>query len=497
MSRHMRWFKPLLLVCAGALNVAAFAPLGWFPLGILSLACLFYAWLAAESPRQAAWLGFVWGLGCFLGGVSWVYVSMHVVGGMPAPVAALMTLLFCLYLSLFPALSGWLALRLRSGPLLSLCMLAAAWVLGEWLRGVLATGFPWLLSGYAHTPPSPLAGYAPLLGVYGVSLVAALMAAALAQMAHLRRLLPVALALCVALPLLGAALRTQQWTQPHGEPFSVSLLQGNVPQSLKWDPARLELSLQTYATLARDYPAQLLVLPETAIPLLFGEIRKDYLKLLTDRDSHVLLGAAVTVREEGRPDGYANGAVLFTSELQAAAYFKRHLVPFGEFVPAGFAWFLDLMRIPMSNFTAGPQQQPALAFAGQKLMPNICYEDLFGEELIRDVPQSTLLINLSNTAWFGDSLAQPQHLQIAQMRAMESGRMMLRATNTGMTAALGTDGRVLAVLPAFTRAGLTVTAQGYTGLTPYVMVGNLGVGLLLFLIVWLSARAVRKARSPN
>jgi apolipoprotein N-acyltransferase len=474
--------KSLLLPFgAGALHVAAFAPLGWWPLSFLSLAILFVLWNKA-SLREAAWQGFAWGLGCFLVGVSWVYVSMHDVGGMPAPIAALMTLAFALYLALYPALSGWLYARLRSTPLLSLFTLAAAWALGEWLRGLIATGFPWLAVGYAQTPPSPLAGYAPLIGVYGVGFVAVLTAAALAQLYQARRPLPLPIVVCVASLLIGGGLRFISWTQMQGQPFSVSLLQGNVPQSLKWDPKRLELSLQTYAGLAHSHPAQLLVLPETAIPLMFDEIPRDYLKMLTASGQHVLLGAAVGISK----DGYANGGVMLTPQLQSSAYFKRHLVPFGEFVPAGFQWFLDLMHIPMSNFSAGPLKQDALVFDGQKIVPNICYEDLFGEELIRDVPQSTLLINLSNTAWFGDSLAQPQHLQIAQMRAMETGRMMLRATNTGMTAAVNPDGTVAAVLPAFKRDALTVDAQGYTGLTPYVRFGNLAIGTLVLLILGLA-----------
>ena len=473
----------LLPFAAGLLQVIAFEPFAYWLAGIACLAVLFSYWRDA-APRVAAWRGFAWGLGCFLGGVSWVYVSMHDVGGMPAPVAALMTLLFCLYLACFPALAGWLVARL--GAAQSPLTLAAAWTLSEWLRGMIATGFPWLALGYTQAG-SPLAGYAPLLGVYGVSFAAAGLAATLALCLASRRYLPLALGGLVL--LAGVGLRTVHWTEPHGQAFTVSLLQGNVPQSLKWDPQRLSLSLETYAALARKHPAQLIVLPETAIPLMFGEIPKDYLKQLTGNDHHVLIGAAVGVGA----DGYANGAVMLTPQLQGSAYFKRHLVPFGEFVPAGFQWFLDLMRIPMSNFTAGPAQQEALVFNGQKIMPNICYEDLFGEELIRDAAQSTLLINLSNTAWFGDSLAQPQHLQIAQMRALETGRMMLRATNTGMTAAINPDGSVVAVLPAFTRSGLTVEAQGYTGLTPYVRIGNAGILGLVALILGLAWRATRRA----
>jgi len=481
--------RPLPLFLAGALHVAAFAPLGWWPLSLLSLAFLFHAWHTA-TPREAAWQGYAWGLGCFLVGVSWVYVSMHDVGGMPAPVAALMTLLFAMYLALYPALSGWLSARLRGGTLASIAVFATAWSGGEWLRGMVATGFPWLAVGYAQTPPSPLAGYAPVLGVYGVGLVVALLAAALAALYRMRRPAALPLVLCIGLLLAGAGLRMLQWTQPQGSPVTISLLQGNVPQSLKWDPQRLSLSLDTYAALAQAHPAQLVVLPETAIPLMFNEIPRDYFRQLSGDGSHVLIGAAVGVSA----NSYANGAVMLSPQLQGSAYHKHHLVPFGEFVPAGFQWFLDLMHIPMSNFTAGKPVQEPLLFNGQKIMPNICYEDLFGEELIRGAAEATLLINLSNTAWFGDSLAQPQHLQIAQMRALETGRMMLRATNTGMTAAIHPDGTVAAVLPAFTRAGLTVEAQGYTDLTPYMRYGNWGVMLTVAAVLGVAAwRASRRS----
>jgi apolipoprotein N-acyltransferase len=290
--------------------------------------------------------------------------------------------------------------------------------------------------------------------------------------------------------LAGSGLRAVTWTTPQGAPFTVSLLQGNIPQSLKWVPEQLELSLRTYAELAEANLAPLAVLPETAIPLLFEQIPREYLMRLTDNQRHVLLGSAVNFAERK----YANGAVLITPQGSVAGkWFKRHLVPFGEFTPRGFSWFLDLMNIPMSGFTAGQKDQQVLQIDAQKIAPNICYEDLLGEELMDDVPQSTLLINLSNTAWFGHSLAQPQHLQIAQMRAMETGRMMLRATNTGMTAAITPDGNIVSVLPPFTRGALTVEAQGYTGETPYVRIGNAGVMVLIALVFGWAWR--RKPRS--
>lgn len=487
------WQQPVLLLLSGAASVTAFAPLGWYPLGVLSLAVLFHGWHAAASARQAALMGFYWGLGCFLAGVSWVYVSMHNVGGMPAPLAACMTLLFAAYLALYPALAGWLQARWQLAGVRQLLLLGATWTLSEWLRGSVATGFPWLAVGYAHTPPSPLAGYAPLLGVYGVGFIVAVLAALLALLYRQRRLAwPVALS-AVVLPLLGALLQQVQWTQPVGEPLTVSLLQGNVPQSLKWDPARLSLSVDTYAALAQQHPAPLVVLPETAIPLMFDRIPKSYLQTLAAKDGHVLIGAAVPVRSEDNLEGYANGAVLLGPQQQLSGYFKRHLVPFGEFVPPGLRWFLDLMHVPLSDFTAGPERQAPLNVGEQRLMPNICYEDLFGEELRLDAIHATVLVNLSNTAWFGDSLAQPQHLQIAQMRALETGRMMLRATNTGMTAAVNPDGTIAAALPPFTRGALQVNAQGRRGSTPYLLAGNVPVLLLVALIFAMSWRLRRRA----
>jgi apolipoprotein N-acyltransferase len=494
----MRGAASLLAVSLGSVGVAGFAPLELFPLPILVLALLFRLWQRAATPHAAAWLGFCFGLGFFLTGVSWVYVSLHDVGGMAAPVAAIATLLFCGWLALFPALVGYVFRRLHVGGRPAGCrpanadfwrntlLLAGLWTLSEWLRGWLFTGFPWLALGYAQTPPSPLAGYAAVLGVYGVGFLAALIAAA--PIMGMRR--RSAWLLIVAVLGGGALLGHMDWTRPVGPPLTVSLLQGNVPQSLKWEPERLPLSIDTYVGLARTNPAALTVLPETAIPLFFDQVPRETLQALTQHGS-ALLGIAVRHRE----GGYVNGAVAVTQEGMQT-YAKRHLVPFGEYVPPGFAWFFNLVRIPMSDFSAGPAVQAPLRIAGQDIAPNICYEDLFGDEIIAALPQASLLINLSNTAWFGNSLAQPQHLQIARMRALETGRMMLRATNTGITAAIAPDGRVLGQLPPFTAGALHVTAQGYTGLSPYARWGN-ALTLLLAICACLPAllQAYRRRRS--
>lgn len=471
----------------GAATVLGFAPFNVFPLPLLTLAALFWLWHAA-APRAAALSGFAFGAGFFLAGVSWVYVSMHDFGGMPAPLAALAALLFCGVLALFPALAGFLFARLKSGRLAADALLAAAaWTLAEWLRGWVFTGFPWLALGYAQTPPSPLAGYAPLLGVHGVGFASALMAALPALSWHRReRLLRTGVAM-VALTAAGFGLMQIEWTEPSGKPVAVSLLQGNIEQSLKWKPERLHQSLDTYLRLARAHPAQLVVLPETAIPLVLDQLPRDYVALLR-RDGEVLLGIAAQ-DEQGR---YYNSAVGFgPGGMQS--YSKSHLVPFGEFTPPAFAWTLAILNIPMSNFTSGGAAQPPLAIAGEKVAVNICYEDVFGEEIIRALPEATLLVNVSNTAWFGDSLAQPQHLQIAQMRALETGRTMLRATNTGMTAIVGPRGRVERVLPPFTEGALVGEVRGHSGATPYVRWGNHAVLLLVFLCLLAPILGLRRS----
>lgn len=452
----------LLAAVLGGASIFGFAPFELFPLPVVALMLLFRLWQNA-SPRGAAWLGFCWGLGFFLAGVSWVYVSLHDVGGMAAPVALAATALFCAYLALFPALAGYLSRRLASADFgRNALFLAGIWTLTEWLRGWLFTGFPWLALGYSQTPPSPLAGYAAVLGSYGIGFLVALIAALL-TLALRRR---AAWIVIIAILAGGALLRGMDWTQPEGKPVSVSLLQGNIPQSLKWVPERLPLSIDTYVDLVQKHPAALTILPETSIPLFFDELPRDVLKALTQHGD-ALLGIAIRHRE----GGYVNGAVAIDRN-GVQSYAKQHLVPFGEYIPPGFDWFFKLVQIPMADFSAGPRDQPPLVIAGQQIAPNICYEDLFGEEIIRALPQATLLVNLSNTAWFGDSLAQPQHLQIARLRAMETGRTMLRATNTGITAAIAPDGRVLGQLPAFTTGALRVEAQGFSGLTPYARWGN-------------------------
>jgi apolipoprotein N-acyltransferase len=455
---------------AGAVGVLAFSPFDLFPAGLAGFVLLVHLWVRAESPRAALLAGFAFGLGLFGAGVSWVYVSLHRFGAMPVPLAALATLGFCAFLALFPALAGWLQARLRCGEALRAALgIPALWTLAEWLRGSILSGFPWLALGYAAID-DPLGGYAPLAGVYAVSL-AVMAAAGLLWCIALDRARHLAAAVLALLVLAGAALRTVEWSVPAGAPVSVSLLQGNVPQDLKFDPGRYARTLETYALLVEQSRARLIILPETAVPRFLDRVEPAFLSRLAlaarRNDGDVLLGVPFRAGAQA----YYNSVVsLGTSPGQI--YHKTHLVPFGEFVPPGFAWITRVLSIPLSDFSRGAAKQLPLEVAGQKVALSICYENAYGAEIARMLPQATLLVNVSNVAWFGDSLAPAQHLQIARMRALETGRMQLTATNTGITAAIEADGVVRARLPQFTEGRLDVEVRGHEGATPYVRLGD-------------------------
>jgi len=471
---------PLAAMLLGAATVPGFAPTALYPLPIFTAAGLLWLWQGASTARRAAALGFAYGAGLFLTGVSWVYISLHEFGAMPAPLAALATLLFCAVLALYPALAGWLQAQF-SAPLAAkqLLLIPALWVLTEWLRSWVFTGFPWLSLGYSQTA-SPLAGYAPLTGVFGLSWLAWLSAGLLLALTRARQR-SAALAGLAAVLALGYGLAQIEWTRPQGKPISVSLVQGNIAQDLKWDEKRFASTVQLYQRMTERSAAQLTVLPETAIPRFLDLLDPALLRALAlSARSHggdLILGLPL---REG-PGRYYNSALsLGASPTQR--YDKIHLVPFGEFIPPGFGWVPSILKIPLADFTRGSAAQAPLDLAGQRIAVNICYEDAFGEEIIRVLPEATLLVNISNVAWFGDSLAPHQHLQIAQLRALETGRTMLRATNTGMTAIIDHRGRIAAVLPPFTDGTLSGSAQGRSGATPYVRWGNTPLVLLALLL---------------
>jgi apolipoprotein N-acyltransferase len=477
---------------SGAVAVAGFAPSYLFSLPVLALALLFYLWGQARNGRNAAWLGFGFGVGFFSAGISWIYVALHDFGHMPTALALIATLLFAAFLALFPAAAGYLQSRIKLPPIFkAMLLLPALWVGMELLRGYLFTGFPWLTLGYSQVPASPLLGYAAVLGVYGVSLALATSAGLLTLLLQYRwtRQGRMAAAMLMAIWFCGAILQQVEWTKPIGDAIKVSLLQGNIEQGDKFEEAQFVNTLETYRRLAEQSDARLIVFPETALPLLRENLPERYADIL--RQQARQNAGDILIGSFEQAGGRFYNSVFSLGSASEQVYRKNHLVPFGEFIPlrAALDWLInDVLDIPMSDLARGGAQQPVLDVAGQRVAVNICYEDVFGEEIIRALPQATLLVNVSNDAWYGESHAAIQHNQISQMRAVETGRMMLRATNTGVTSVIDRDGQVLKMLAQHEEGVLTTTVQGYAGSTPYVRWGNWAVlivlSAMLFAVWW-------------
>lgn len=482
--RRLFEFPGLLSFAAGAAGVLAFAPFSLSPIAVLALAFQFYLW-NDTGPGEAFRRGWFFGLG-FLGfGVFWLHISIDQFGNVGWLLAVAITLAFILAMALYFGLAGWCARLLPvDRPAVRLVLVyPALWVLGEWLRGWVLTGFPWLTLGYSQIG-FPLQGLAPLLGVYGVSWGVALSSALLVLvLGRGRRARYGAAAGLVLLWGVAGALTFPDWTGPAGEPLEVTLVQGNIPQELKWKPEQRQATLGLYRALTRSHwSSDLIIWPETAVPAFGSRIEKEFLDPLAQEarshNSTVLLGIPVHTPEDRR---YYNAMLSLGSGRDV--YFKRHLVPFGEFLPLK-AWLqplLDWLTIPMSDFSAGAQTKPLVRLNGYQAGISICYEDAFGEEVIQALPEAAFLVNASNDAWFGDSLAPHQHLEIARMRAVEAGRFMLRSTNTGISAIIDPKGRITGRSAAFVEDVLTREISPLRGMTPYAHIGNYGVVVLVSL----------------
>lgn len=477
---------------AGAVGPFAFAPFGLFPLAAVVLALLFGLWQHAR-PGAAAWHGFLFGIGFFGVGVSWVYVSLHGFGGMPAPLAAAMVVLFVAYLAGFPALAGALQALLPPGAPRLLLAMPAVWLGTEWLRGTLFTGFPWLDLGFSQVT-GPLAGFAPVGGVYLVSLAIGVSSALLLAALQGPRRGAHGVAL-IALWAIGAALKTVAWTAPQGPPIPVALVQADVPVEIKWVPAYRDRIIARYLRMSDSAPAaRIVVWPETAAPDYLdalGDLRARLRAEARERGVTYLFGVIETV--PGPTQSRVYNSLVALGPDGVSIYRKRHLVPFGEYLPLRpwLGWLLDYLHIPMADFSAWPGAQPPLTGGGQRLGATVCYEDAFGDAQRRSIAHSSLLVNVSEDAWFGESLAPHQHLEISRMLALASGRDLMRATNTGISALIDARGRVLARSPEFAPDVLTGRVQPRTGLTPYVRVGDapaLALATLAFALAIVFAR---------
>lgn len=487
--------RPLALL-AGAALPASFAPFGYWWAAPLLLALLFLL-VQGEAGRERAWRGFWFGVGSFATGTYWLYISIHDFGGVLPPIAVALCgaliLLMAVYLAGWGLLAGLPPARSLAWQLLA--VLPATWVGVEWARGWLLSGFPWLSLGYGQID-GPLAGWAPVAGVHGTSLVLAIGAGALALLAAgAGRQRLVALVTLVVVAGATALVDRQAWTAPAGKPMAVALVQGGIAQDRKW----LLEELETTKLLFRDLTlpldqVQLIVWPEAAIPALAHE-EEDYLRglgeLMKARKQTLVLGMLTFDFGTGE---VRNSLLAFGA--RNGVYHKRHLVPFGEYfpVPDFVRNVLRLMNLPYSDIAAGLASQRPLEAGDVALAPSICYEDAFGEELRDFLPEAGLLVNVSNDGWFGDSIAPHQHLQMARFRALETGRVMLRSTNTGITAVIDERGRVVRQGGQFRPEVVTASVMPRSGVTPWVRFGNWPV--LAACALLLAGAAVVSLRAP-
>jgi len=495
---HAFWRLLASFAIGASLNLS-FAPFAWWPVGILAPAMLF-ALVRGLPPRRAAAAGAAFGAGLFSFGTYWLYTCIHSFGLAPIWLTLFLQVALVAIMASYSALLCFVANRfwLKSGATRDWLVLPALWVVLEWLRGWLFSGFPWLSIGYAFID-SPLAGWAPLLGVYGITWAAAFAAVAVhllfgAGSAKARRVASLcALGALFLAPSLASRIA---WTHPSGAAFPIAAVQAAIPQDEKWQENNREATIARYSQLTSEaWGARLIVWPEAALPVLANNIQ-DYLQSLQAagrrHDADFAIGL---VNYDPVTQQYFNGLRVL-SDTGGGWYYKRHLVPFGEYfpVPPFVRSWMRLMSLPFDDLTRGSESQPVLSAAGQKLGLTICYEDAYGSQQLQVLRQATLLVNVTNNAWYGDSSAPHQHLQISRLRALEAGRYLIRAANDGITALIGPQGQIIARLPQFQEGVLHGEVQPMSGLTPYARCGNYPViGGACSLLAWAVWRRRRGA----
>jgi apolipoprotein N-acyltransferase len=497
--------KDLAALAAGALFPFSLAPFDYTSLALISLAVLFMAWEGAGLSR-ATLRGFLFGLGQFSVGLYWVYVTLYNYAATTSVEAFLITFAFICLLAGFPALAGLMGVFLRPAmPAIRLIVVyPALWIFTEWLRAWMEfPGCPWLQVGYSQLQSIPGA-IAPVLGQYGVGLFAVMTVGTVIYSArsdcpHRK----IALAGLSVAWCLTAFFQGHHWTEPVGQPVKVSLLQGNIPQELKWLSSTTRQTLRWYIDHTVDHwDSDLIVWPETAVPVHYHNLKSLFDELgeeAVQEKASVLIGVPIYDQETQKK---FNGAVAIG--LGQGRYLKRHLLPFGEYIPfPGVAGYVaQFMEITHSDFSPGDMHQSPVYVAGLPVGVSICYEDVFGQEILSALPDALFLVNLTNDGWFGHTIALDQNLQMARMRSLETGRYMIRATNTGLTAIISAGGEIVSMAPRLEAAVLTGTVQPMQGITPYALVGDsvvlVLIGLALSLAFALPRRGTSTAQSdPN
>jgi apolipoprotein N-acyltransferase len=474
-------YRDFFALIAGVLFTLAFAPFDYAYLAPVALMVLFASWQHATAWR-AMLRGYLFGLGSFGFGVSWVYISVHDFGGAGMLSAGALTALFVAFWALFPALAAFLSVRTGGGK--NLVVVPFIWILVEYFRGLmLLNGFPWLLGAYSQLA-TPLSGYVPVLGAYGTGFLLALSASVgvvIAQKPKQRLSLGVLLGLVW---LTGGLLKTVAWTDAIGGPIRVSMIQGNISQDQKWRPENRLNTMLLYKNLSEaHWDSDVIIWPETAIPAYLSEVKDFFLAPLSLAAQQHGTDLIVSLPVEGSAEHEIYNAVI-TLGKESGMYRKNHLLPFGEYMPwqpvSGF--ILNKLKIRLGDFTPGGSRQSLLKAAGYPFITSICYEDAFGDAGIAGLPGAAYLVNVTNDGWFGDSLEPHQHLQIAAMRALETGRFLLRSTNTGVTAVIAPDGRVVRQAPLFETTVLTETITPMGGMTPYAGLGDKPVIVVLVIL---------------
>ncbi len=479
---------------AGVLFSMAFAPFDWAILIFIALS-IFRLLLIDLSAKRALLRGFAFGLGIFGLGVSWVFVSMVVNTGASYVVPLLMTLFYCSFWAIFPAIFAYLFVKLAQPQhkTNTLLLFASLWMLVEYIRGEwILNGFPWLQVAYSQLD-SPFAGFMPVFGSYGTGFIVVMLATLFAE-AFIDCTKIIVLSVIVPLLILGGqALKHIDWTSESGDSIKVTLIQGNIAQKDKWALENRNTTLkQYYDDSVKHWDSDIIVWPETAIPAYYADVKDDYLIPLQQQAIQHNTDIITSLPYRDKEDKLYNAVLVLGKK--PGMYKKIHLLPFGEYLPwqpiSGYV--LSLMDIRLGKFSAGAIDQPLLKAAGHHFVTSICYEDAFGEQNIRYVEQAGFLVNVTNDGWFDGSIEPYQHMQIARMRALESGRYLLRTTNTGVTAVVSEKGKIIKQAPLKKRYSLTSDIKPMGGLTPYARIGDKPIMLLMFLsLVWLVFRTYR------
>jgi apolipoprotein N-acyltransferase len=492
------YFKDCIAIFAGLLLTFAFAPFSIYPLAIFS-PLLFLILLSHTSPRHAFFRGWLYGIGFFGSSVYWVYISIHTYGNTSVFLATLITGVFIAFLAIFPGLNGWLLNRYFKTEHSYKYIFAypAVWVILEWLRSNLFTGFPWVLLGTSQVS-SPLKGYAPVIGVYGVSFLVIMNAGLLLdlyfqyQHKNYKKILQQSFFI-VLIWLIGFGLTYLHWTTPNGKPVQVSLVQGNIPQDIHWSYEQLIPTLQRYQKLTDEHwDSKIIIWPENAIPVPLQNATDfiDFMSAEALKNKATII-AGIPVKHATK-DAYYNAVIAFGND--GGFYLKHRLVPFGEYTP--FADLLktamDHFQIPMSNMTVGEDAAKPIMAQGFKIATFICYEIAFPEQVLQNDGDIDMILTVSNDAWFGQSIALAQHVEMAQMRALEMGRPVLFVSNTGITAFITPNGKIQSAAPPDQIYVLTDKVQTVNGKTPWQRYGMDATWMMILISLFYAITAQRK-----